>query len=39
VEQDGVSLPVTMDYNPNRVNVAVTGEGDTAVVTGIVNVG
>jgi hypothetical protein len=39
VEQDGVSLPVTMDYNPNRVNVAVTGEGDTAVVTAIVNVG
>ena len=39
VEQDGVSLPVTMDYNPNRVNVAVTGEGDTAIVTAIVNVG
>ena len=39
VEQDGVSLPVTMDYNPNRVNVAVTGEGDTAIVTSIVNVG
>ena len=39
VEQDGVSLPVTMDFNPMRVNVAVTGEGDAAVVTGIVNVG
>lgn len=39
VEQDGVSLPVTMDYNPMRVNVAVTGEGDAAVVTSIVNVG
>jgi hypothetical protein len=39
VERDGVSLPVTMDYNPNRVNVAVTGEGDTAIVTSIVNVG
>jgi hypothetical protein len=39
VERDGVSLPVTMDYNPNRVNVAVTGEGDTAIVTAIVNVG
>jgi hypothetical protein len=39
VEQDGVSLPVTMDYNPSRVNVAVTGEGDAAVVTSIVNVG
>jgi hypothetical protein len=39
VEQDGVSLPVTMDFNTNRVNVAVTGEGDTAIVTAIVNVG
>jgi hypothetical protein len=39
VEQDGVQLPVTMDYNPVRVNVAVTGEGDTAIVTSIVNVG
>jgi hypothetical protein len=39
VERDGVSLPVTMDYNPNRVNVAVTGEGDAAIVTAIVNVG
>ena len=39
VEQDGVPLPVTMDFNPNRVNVAVTGEGDTAIVTSIVNVG
>jgi hypothetical protein len=39
VEQDGVPLPVTMDFNPNRVNVAVTGEGDTAIVTAIVNVG
>ena len=27
VEQDGVSLPVTMDYNPNRVNVAVDRRG------------
>ena len=39
VEQDGVSLPVTMDFNSNRVNVAVTGEGDAAIVTSIVNVG
>lgn len=39
VEQDGVSLPVTMDYNPMRVNVAVSGQGDAAVVTAIVNVG
>jgi hypothetical protein len=39
VEQDGVSLPVTMDYNPNRVNVAVTGDGDAAIVTSILNVG
>jgi hypothetical protein len=39
VEQDGVSLPVTMDFNPMRVNVAVTGEGDAAIVTSIVNVG
>jgi hypothetical protein len=39
VEQDGISLPVTMDYNPNRVNVSVTGEGDTATVTAIVNAG
>jgi len=39
VEQDGVSLAVTMDYNPQRVNVAVTGEGDAAIVTSIINVG
>ena len=35
VEQDGVDLPVTLDYSPSRVNVAVEGD----VVTGIVNVG
>jgi hypothetical protein len=30
---------VTMDYNPNRVNVAVEGEGDEGIVTRIDNVG
>ena len=33
------SLPVTMDYSPSRVNVAVEGEGDAATVTEILNVG
>jgi hypothetical protein len=39
VEQDGVSLPATMDYLPNRVNVGVEGEGDAATVVRIVNLG
>jgi hypothetical protein len=39
VEQDGVPLAVTMDYNPSRVNVAVEGEGDQGIVTRIDNVG
>jgi hypothetical protein len=39
VEQDGVSLPATMDYLPNRVNVGVEGEGDSATVVRIVNLG
>ena len=36
---DGVDQPATADYVTSRVNVAVTGEGDDAVVTAIVNVG
>jgi hypothetical protein len=39
VEQDGVSLPVTMDYLSDRVNVGVEGEGDAATVVRIVNLG
>ncbi len=39
VEQDGVSLPATMDYLPDRVNVGVEGEGDAATVVRIVNLG
>jgi hypothetical protein len=39
VEQDGVPLAVTMDYNPTRVNVAVEGEGDAGIVIRIDNVG
>jgi hypothetical protein len=39
VERDGQSLAATDDFAFSRVNVAVTGEGDTAVVTGIVSVG
>lgn len=38
-EIDGVPQPVTMDYSTTRVNVAVTGEGDTATVTAILDVG
>jgi hypothetical protein len=39
VEQDGVPLAVTMDFDPTRVNVAVEGEGDAGTVTRIDNVG
>jgi hypothetical protein len=39
VEQDGVALAVTMDFSPTRVNVAVTGEGESGLVTAIVNTG
>jgi hypothetical protein len=35
----GVPQPVTLDFNTARVNVAVDGEGDTAIVTAILNVG
>ncbi len=39
LEIDGKPQPGTMDLRPNRVNVAVTGEGDAAVVVAILNVG
>lgn len=39
IEQDGESLPATMDLVPTRVNIAVQGEGETGTVTAIVNVG
>jgi hypothetical protein len=38
-EIDGEPQAVTMDYRFDRVNVAVTGEGDAATVTAILGVG
>jgi hypothetical protein len=38
-EIDGVPQAATMDYRFDRVNVAVTGDGDAATVTAILGVG